>query len=372
MTRTLRLLLTALAVAGLAACHKKPEAPAKADSTPRTVRVVRVEARQLSGALSATGPLISREEAAVAPEVTGYRVARVLVEEGAFVRRGQVLAQLDPVLLQAQVEQQSALAAQAAVQAEQAEAQAARVKDLDGQGVLSQEQIDQRRFQARAARAAAAAQAASLKELRTRSAKLAVTAPVGGLVLERTVRPGDLSAGAGTPWFRLARDGQVELQAQLSEGDISRVRAGQPVRVELANESVVQGVVRLVDPSIDPQTRLGSVRVSLPVRSDIRAGGFAKATFAGAMASVPSVPESAIRYDADGSSVMVVGPGNRVSQAPIKVGARAGGYAELVSGPPAGSTVLEKAASLVLSGDVVKPVAAQPARTPPAKAPVRP
>jgi HlyD family secretion protein len=361
-------MLLALGVAG---CHKPAPAPA-VDADPRAVRVVRVEPRQLAGALSATGPLIPREEAAVSPEVNGYRVARVLVEEGAFVRKGQVLAQLDDTLIRAQIDQQTALANQAAVQAEQAEAQAARVKGLDDQGVLSQEQIDQRRFQARAARATADAQAAALRDLRTRAGKLAVTAPVSGLVLARTVRPGDLAAGGATPWFRLARDGQVELQAQLSEGDISRVRPGQPVRVELANDSVVQGTVRLVDPSIDPQTRLGSMRVSLPVRPDIRAGGFARATFAGAMTDVPAVPESAIRYDADGSSVMVVGRGNRVTQAPIKVGARAGGYAELISGPPVGSVILQKAASLVLSGDVVRPVTAQPARTPPAKAPVRP
>lgn len=354
--------LMALALAG---CHG-PEAPApKAGDQARTVNVVTVEPRRLTGTLSASGPLVAREEAAVAPEVTGFRVARVLVEAGAYVRRGQVLAELDPALIEAQVAQQSALAAQAQVQAERAEAEAARVAGLDTQGVLSKEDVEGRRFAARAARANAAAQAAALRDLRARAGKLSVTAPVAGLVLERTVRPGDLSASGGTPWFRIARDGQIELEAQLSEADLARIREGQPATVQLSGGAQVQGVVRLIEPAIDPQTQLGAIRISLPAHPQVRPGGFARANFSAGGAAVLSVPESAIRYDADGASVMVVGAGDRVRQVPVKTGARGGGFVELVSGPPAGARVLQRAASLVLPGDVVRPAtAAAPAAAP--------
>ena len=143
---------------------------------------------------------------------------------------------------------------------------AARVKDLDNSGVLSQEQIDQRRYQARAARATARAQAAVLKDLQTRAGKLAVSAPVSGLVLEKTVRPGDLSAGGATPWFRLARDGEIELSAELSEADLAHIRPGQGATVTLPGGGVAQGHVRLISPQIDPQTKLGEVRVLFKVR----------------------------------------------------------------------------------------------------------
>lgn len=378
MTRQPFLLTLAVVLAGaavLGGCHGKPEAPVAESAQARTVRVVQVANRQLDGALTASGPLVPREEAAVAPEVTGYRVARVLVEAGAYVRKGQTLAELDSALIRSQIDQQAALANQAAVQAEQAEAQAARVQGLDGQGVLSQEQIDQRRFAARAARATAEAQAAGLRDLRTRAGKLAVTAPVSGIVLERTVRPGDMSAGGATPWFRLARDGQVELEAQISEATLAGVRPGQTASVRLSDGAQVRGVVRLVSPSVDPQTRLGTVRITLPVNKDIRSGGFAQATFNESSSPVPTVPESAIRYDAEGSSVMVVGTDNKVRQAAIKTGSRGGGFVELVTGPQVGARVLERAASLILPGDVIRPIvvtspaAPAPAPAPTAKAP---
>jgi HlyD family secretion protein len=104
------------------------------------------------------------------------------------------------------------------------------------------------------------------------------------------------------------------------------------------------------------------VRISLPPHPQVRSGGFARASFQGAAGPVLAVPESAVRYDADGASVMVVGPNNRVQQVAVRTGARGGGYVELVSGPAAGARVLQRAASLILPGDVVKPVEARPAQ----------
>lgn len=374
MTRS-KLLLTvtvAIAVLGLAACGKK-EAPKKDPAAQaRAVRVVRVEARPITGALTASGSLIPREEAAVAPEVTGYRVARVLVEEGAYVRAGQTLAQLDGALINAQVAQQKALAAQAAVQAEQAEREAARVKGLDGQGVLSDEALDQRRFQARAARASADAQAAAYRDATTRAGKLAVSAPVSGLVLERTVRPGDLSAGGGTPWFRIARGGEIELAAELTEDDLARVRPGQRATVTLPSGVTAVGQVRLVSPQVNTQSKLAIVRIRLPVRSDIRAGGYGRAQFDDAVGAGLTVPETAIRYDADGASVMTLDAANKVKRVAIQTGARGGGLVALTKGPPAGTRVVQNAAAFLLDGDLVKPievaVGAQPVAKPASKA----
>lgn len=348
-----KVLLPLVAVLALAACKKPPEKVSETAQA-RAVRVVQVESRAIVGALSASGTLLPREEAAVMPEVTGYRVARVMADVGDYVRAGQVLVQLDPALLEAQI-------AASQAQAAQANDQAKRVADLDGQGVLSQEQIAQRRFQAQVANA-------NLRSLQTQRRKLAVTAPVSGLILEKTVRPGDLSAGGSTPWFRMARDGQVELAAELGESDLARVRVGQTATVTLPGGQTAQGRIRLISPQIDAQTKLGVVRILLPVRSDIRAGGFARAVFADAMGQALAVPESAVRYDADGASVMTVLANNRVKRVGIQTGPRGGSYVQLVRGPPAGTRVVQNAAAFLLDNDLVRPTEGAAAASAPAPA----
>lgn len=349
--RHLPVLLGLAAALALGACEKPAPKQTEAQQA-RSVSVVTIASRPITGALTASGQLRPREEAAVMPEVTGYRVARVMADVGDYVRRGQTLVQLDGALLEAQV-------AQARAQAALAQDQARRVADLEGKGVVSDEQIAQRRFQAQAASAA-------LRNLTTQQGKLAVTAPVSGVVLERNVRPGDLSAGGATPWFRLARDGQMELSAELAEDDLTRIRPGQSATVTLPSGAVAQGNVRLVSPQIDPETKLGEVRILLPARPDIRAGGFARAVFADASGVALAVPESAIRYDADGASVMIVAPDNRVKRMLVTTGARGGGWVQLVRGPPAGTRIVQNAAAFLLDGDLVRPVVGSP-QPPPAR-----
>ena len=349
-TRTSLAAMLLIASVGLTACgdKKDKEAPkTSAASQARTVSVGSVETRPLGGGVEASGLLVSREEAAVGSELSGYRVARLYADEGDHVRAGQPLAQLDDTLLRAQVDQQAAVTAQA-------QAEARRVADLDGQGVLSQEQIETRRYQAKA-------QEAALKELRTRVSRMTITAPVSGLVLQRGVQPGQIAGGGTTPWFSIARDGLVELDAEVNEADLAGVRPGQSAQVSLPGGQSVSGVVRLVSPRVDSATRLGKVRVRLPVRPDLRPGGFGRATFGASGAPVAAIPESAIRYEADGLFVMTVDSQNRAHQVAVKVGQKGGGWAQLVKGPPAGTRVVLGGAAFVTDGDVIRPAAAQQA-----------
>ena len=336
-----KVIVPALCALALAGCHKPAPKQTEAEQA-RAVRVIRVESRPVTGALTASGDLVPREEAAVLPEVSGFRVARVLADTGQWVKAGQTLVQLDGALLEAQV-------AQARAQAAQADDQAKRVQGLEGQGVVSDEQIAQRRFQAQASNA-------NLKNLLTQQRKLSVVAPVSGLVLEKAVRPGDLSVAGATPWFRLARDGQIELSANMSESDLARIRVGQSATVAMPNGATAAGRVRLVSPQVNAQTKLGEVRILLPVRGDIRAGGFGRAVFTDATGLALAVPETAVRYDADGASVMTVGADNRVKRVIIQAGARGSGLVQLVKGPPAGTRIVANAAALLLDGDLVRPV----------------
>ena len=355
--------VTALLGLSLAACSK-PKTAGTTATPPLTVSVVTVEPRPLAEGLTASGTLVSREESAVSSELSGFRVSAVLADEGAWVKKGQPLARLDDSLLKAQLAQQTANLHLQEVAAERAHAEADRVKGLDNQGVISQEQISERRLAAKSADAGVAVARASLNDLQTREGRMTLRAPVSGRILERTGRPGDTSSPA-TTLYRIAKDGLVELDAEVDEADLARMAVGSPVRVTLPSDHKVQGRVRFISPRVDPQNKLGHVRISLPVRSDLRPGGFGTAVFEGLAHPAPSVPESAIHYDADGAYALEVDSGDHVHRRPIKTGRRANGFVELVQGPGIGARVALGGSAFVLEGDKVRTVAA--AVSPPAR-----
>jgi HlyD family secretion protein len=339
---------------GLAACHDRVQsAPAQAQA--RTISVVRVALRPIVGGVVTSGLLIPRNQVEVTPDLAGYRISKLYVDEGDWVRAGQPLAEMDASILKAQLDQQLALVAQQKATAAEREAEAARVAGLDNSGVLAQEQVQDRRFAATTARAGANAQLAAAREMQTRLDHLTLRAPVAGQIIQRNVNLGDISGAGGNPWFVMAEDGRVELYADVAEADFDKMKPGLKAKVTLADGAIVDGVVRLVGARVDSNTRLGKVRISLPVRPDIRAGGYARASFVDVSRAAPAVPETAVRYDASGASVMVVAPDGRVSLAPVRTGEHGGGYVELLTGPAPGSVVVAKAAAQLLPGDYIKP-----------------
>lgn len=360
----------------LAGCSdKSDDAKKKAEAeAPRSVRFVSVETRSLDSGLSAQGRLVSREEAAVSAQVQGYQVARVLVDQSAWVKAGDVLAELDDTLLRADIDQQRANLAQVRVAAEKAEQEAARVAGLDGTGVLSKEAIAERRLNAKSARAQVAQAEALLRAQEVRQSLMKIRAPVTGRVLERTVRPGDVAA-TNVVLFRIARDGEVEVAAEIPEQSVDQVHVGDRADILLPSGARAVGTVRLVASLIDPDTRLGHARVLLPVREDLRPGGFADVQFRQQATDVRAIREGAVSYGANGASLTVIGADNVVSVAPVKTGRRGGGYVELVEGPAAGTRALLGSQGFVLEGDKVSPIPADPlpATAPsPAPAPATP
>ena len=351
------ILLTAAGCAG-AGCHKRDASaatkPAPSADQPLTVSVTPVSLRTLAGGLEASGLLVPQYEAAVTTELNGYRVARVMVDQGAQVSAGQPLATLDDTLLRSMVAQQRAVVTQQQVASDRVAAEAERVRGLDNAGVLPQEQIAERRLAAKSGLATVAAAQAQLDDLLTRERLMTVRAPVAGLVLARAVRPGDV-AGPTMVMFRIASDDVVELNAEVPEAMLGRIRVGDTARVFLPGGNTVTGRVRVISPEVDQATKLGHVRITLPRDPALRPGGFARAQFVNAQRDAKVVPEDAVHFDADGASVMVLGAGDRVRRTPIRTGVRAGGLVELVDGPAVGAKVLLSGGAFVLDGDKVRP-----------------
>ena len=346
-----------LALAMLSGCSRSDDT-SQASSPPRAVRFVMVENRAIDTVLSATGQLVAREEAAVAPDVSGYRIARVLVDQGEWVKAGQVLVQLDGMLLRSEIAQQKAVVDQATVAFEKARSEAARVAGFEGKGILSEQDLAARRFAEKTAQAQLAQAQAVLSDKQLRDRLMAIRSPVSGQILERNARPGDIAA-TNMVLFRVVRDGRVELNAEIPERDLTKIHVGESAEVTLANGTVVTGQVRLIGAEINAATRLGQVRISLPVQADIRAGGFATASLRSPSLPVPAIPEAAVRYQAEGASVTLIEARDKVRQVAVKIGRRANGLAELLQGPAVGSRILLRGQSFVLDGDVVKPVPAK-------------
>lgn len=344
----------------LSGCGRQEARPAPA---PLTVTVTHLQSQALTEGVTAQGLLVSRQEAGVAAELGGYRVASVFADEGDWVKQGQPLVKLDDTLLKAQIAQQAANLEQQEVAAERARAEADRVKGLDNQGVLSQEQIVERRLAARSADAAVAVAKAGLNDLKTRDGRLTIVAPVSGRVLERTARPGDTSAVA-TTLYRIERDGLVEMGAQVDESDLGQVKLGDRATVTLPSGETVQGTVRFISPRVDSQTKLGEVRIALPVRPDLRPGGFASAVFHGHGSVSKVAPEGAVHYDDNGPHLLVVDGRNRVHAVPVKTGRRSRGLVEILDGPDVGARIALSGGVFLLDGDLVQPIEGAAARAP--------
>jgi HlyD family secretion protein len=346
---------------GLHACGQKPapaeeaEAAAATRGAGQAMRVTRVDLRSLADNIAAMGRLVVREEAAVGSELPGYRVSRVYVDEGDMVKQGQAMAQLDDTLLQAQIAQAEATLATQKANVEFRRSQLERAEALAKEGAVSRAQLDQNRMEAASSEASLLASQANVNEMKVRQARMTLRAPVAGMVLQRTIRPGEIS-GAGTPYFRIARDGLVELDAELADLKLAQIKVGDPVDVTLSTGERLKGTVRFISPRVDAASGLGRARVELPRDAALRPGAFAQASFNGASDRVLTVAASAIRYEAGGPALMVVDAANKVTHMPVKLGGRVGDYVQIVEGPPAGSRVLATGSAFTLDGDVITPV----------------
>lgn len=330
-----------------------------------------------------TGTLVPREEILVAPEIEGFRVLEVLVEEGDRVTKGQVLARLAHDTLDAQLAQNEAMIAKAdaaiaqarssIIQAEatlkEAKNALERAKPLRQSGHLPESTYDQREAAARTAEAAlisardglkvAEAEKAHLeaqrRELQWRRANTDVKAPADGIVSRKNVRVGSLATGAGDAMFRIIAHGEVELEAEVPEEQLARMKPGQAAIVHIAGLGEVTGKVRLVSPEIDRATRLGQVRISLQSTEPLRIGGFARGTVVTAKGRGLSVPASAVLYGQEGATVQVV-VDNRVSNRNVKTGLRADSRVEITDGLEEGDVVVARAGTFLQDGDEVRPV----------------
>jgi RND family efflux transporter MFP subunit len=271
--------------------------------------------------VTASGPLAARRDQPVGVAGSGGRVVRVAVDAGSWVRAGQVLAVVDRSV-------QAQQAAQLAAQVEAARANAAlaqsnyeRALALQDRGFVSKAEIDSKKATRDAAYAQVRVAQAQLGATRAQIGQLNIIAPTSGLVLSRNVEVGQIVSPGSGALFHLAEGGQMEMQAQLSQQDLAQVHVGMPADVTpVGSDSSVRGSVWLVAPTIDPQSRLGEVRIAIPYSSAIRPGGYADARITAGTTTAPLLPQSAVLSDDKGNYVYIINAKNEVERRDIKIG----------------------------------------------------
>jgi RND family efflux transporter MFP subunit len=366
---------------------KRPAAADKIVHDPASlaaaVSVVRVAPKDFEQTLLVTGTLVPREEILVGPEVEGLRIVEILVDEGDRVKKGQILARLVTDTLDAQLAQNAAAISKASASIAQAksnisaaEARAVeatntfeRGKTLRQSGYVSEAIQDQREAAAKSAVAqvAAAKDALNLaeaekqqvealrKEIAWKRSRTEIPAPADGIVSRRIARVGGFAAGSGEPMFRLIAKGEIELDAEVTETQVSRVREGQPVAIDLPGNEPIPAKVRLVSPEIDKASRLGRIRISIGDNPALRIGAFARGTITVATSRGLAVPSSALQYTSTGAASVLVAKDNKVELRRVKIGLTEAGQVEIREGLNDGDLVVARSGTFLRDGDAVRP-----------------
>lgn len=351
--------------------HRNDE-PATATDAARqaaTVSVVVPGRTTIAGQINATGTLAARRDEPVGSVGEGGVVADVRAEAGDWVKQGQVLAVIDRSVQNQAQASQAAQVEVARADARIAQTNLDRARKLVAQGFISKADMDRLTATRDAAAARVRVAQASLGQLRAQAARLNIVAPSDGLVLERKVERGQVVGPASGMLFRIARNGELEVQARLSETDLAAIAPGVPAEVTpVGSQKVYKGSVWQVAPVIDPATRQGIARIALAYSPALRPGGFASVTIRAGAVVAPKLPESAILSDNAGSYVFVVGPGNKVVRRPVKTGAVAPDGIAVVQGLAGTERVVLRAGGFLQPGETVNPKLAGPAAGAPAAA----
>lgn len=330
----------------------------------QTVSVAIANPQAVTNVVNATGAIAAIRDMPVGVVGEGGRVLSVLVEPGTWVTKGQSLVVIERSVQAQEIESLAAQVEVSRADARLAQSNLDRGKALVTDGFVSKAQIDQLTATRDAAAARVNVAIASLNQARARVGRLDVRAPASGLVLTRTVEPGQIVQGGGGVLFRIAEGGRFEAQARLDEGALANIRVGTTATVSPAGSTTsFQGRVWQISPVIDAQSRLGIARIELPYNQALRPGGFANVQIAAGDSNAPVMPESAIQSDSEGSFVYVVNNKNKIERRAVKIGSVTAAGVPVVSGLTGTEKVVLYAAGFLNPGETVKPKIQKPGET---------
>ena len=331
----------------LAGCQHEQAATA---TPPPVVRVAAIQAGMLAQP-NLTGTVVSATQSAVGFQVGG-RILERLVERGARVKAGEVLAKLDPADLQAKLAASAAQFQQAQAQAQLAEQNFGRIQSMMAKKLTSQQEFDQAKSNLNAARAA---QTAALAQ--RDSSQLALNygqlkAPFDGVVVSVEADRGAV-VGAGQSVVTLAQAGARQVLVAVPEQRLAGLPHTAQAQV-FGQPALFDVTFASVEGAVDAASRTWTVRFNLPQNTATEVGLGQTVTLFFADQTVPkTVPIGAVLGEGDQSGIFVVRDGKALFT-PVKVLNLSHEHAVIRTDLPTGTPVVALGVNRLHDGERVR------------------
>ena len=183
-----------------------------------------------------------------------------------------------------------------------------------------------------------------------------VQAPVAGVISASTAIVGAMASGRGEALFNIIARSEYDLVGQVPTEDLPKLAAKQLAAIHIVGAGDVQGIVRRVGPTVEPNSQLGQVFIAITTsrRLLVNSSGRAIITIDQSCGGL-AVPLTAVLYGTGGAVVQVV-KRDRVETKSVEVGLMSGGQVEIKSGLTEGDDVVARAGALLREGDPVRPI----------------
>jgi len=355
------LLLIGIGVAIGRVSQPAPSSEAPAANPALSVSAIRPQTHDIPLSLTANGSIAAWQEAVIGAEIGDLRLSAVNVQIGEAVKKGQVLATFSDESVLADVAQARGVVAEAEANLAEARLNAERARKVSVSGALSAQQVDQYLTGAKTAEAKLQSAKAQLDAQLLRLKYTKVLASDDGVISARSATLGAV-ATKGQELFRLIRQNRLEWRGELTAAEMTQLKPGNKVRVEVPNVGSIDGEVRFLAPTLDVQNRNGLVFVDLPraAQTGLRAGMFARGEFELGSSAALTVPQEALSLRDGFSYVFLLTEQTedraRVKQVKVQLGRRNGDQVEILAGVAAEDRLVAGGASFLADGDSVRVV----------------
>ena len=348
-------------------------APAAPAMPPVPITVGTVERRDLPLFVSGLGNVQAYMQTTVRTQVDGQLI-KVLFREGQDVQVGDPVAEIDPRIYQAALDQAVAKKAQDEAQLANARLDEKRYQELVDRNYISRQQLDTTHAQVAQFEAAVKGDAAAIDNARVLLGYTTIRAPIPGRIGLRLVDPGNIVHAAESGAIAVITQlHPIAVIFTLPEAEVSRVLAAQgtghlPVTILSRDGGTVldEGQLELVDNQIDPATAMAKLKAIVPNKSGLLwPGEFVNARLSvGSAKGVVAVPLSAVLQSQQGSYCWVVKADGTAEIRSLETGTREGGWVVVKSGLAEGETVVTSGHFRLQPGSTVEIREAKAGSTP--------